>query len=92
MSRFFIHLYRDAGRIRGAMPGESIADHFARLLLGDDVVKLQPNQLEHRRTGMDAYTVIIEQRTVVFDADFNNGINISALFYLSIGIGGLAHQ
>ena len=51
MGRFFIYANRDSGTIGGAVSSKSIADDIIGQLMGNDVIKPQPNPLKHLRDG-----------------------------------------
>ena len=92
MSCFFVDFHGDAGSVDGTVPRKSFADNFMGLLMGDHVIKLQPDPLEYRWPGMDADGIIIVKGAVIFGADFNNRIDIAAFLDLAIRIGRVAHQ
>ena len=92
MGRFFIYANRDAGTIGGAVSSKSIADDIIGELMGDDVIKPQPNPLKHRGTGINTHGIVIVQRVVILNADFNNRVHIAAFFDFSIRIGGITHE
>jgi hypothetical protein len=92
MNCLFIDLYGHSRTIDGAMPRETLADDFRALFIGDNVVELKPDPLEHRRTGMNLHEIIIVKGTVVLHPDFEYGIQITALLDFAVCIGGITHQ
>jgi len=92
MSCFFVYFHGGAGSVDGAVPRKSFADDFMGLLMGDHIIKSQPDPFEHRRPGMDADGIIIVKGAVICGADFNNRVDIAVFLDLAIRIGGVAHQ
>jgi len=92
MGRFFIHADGDSGTIGGAVPSKSLADDLIGQLMGNDVIEPQPNPLKLCGAGIDTHGIVIVQRVVVLDADFNNRVHIAAFFDFSIRIGGITHE
>jgi len=92
MGRFCIYANRDSGTIGGAVPSKPIADDFIGQLMGNDVIKPQPNPLKLRGTGINTHGIVIVQRVVILDADLNNRVHVAAFFDFSIGIGGITHE
>ena len=69
MGRFCIYANRDSGTIGGAVSSKSIADDFISQLMGNDVIKPQPNPLKLPGTGIDTHGIVIVQGVVILDAD-----------------------
>ncbi len=92
MSCFLVYFHGDAGSVDGAVPRKSFADNVLGLLMGDHIIKSQPDPLEHSRSGMDADGIIIVKGAEICGADFNNRVYIAVFLDLAIRIGGVAHQ
>ena len=92
MNCFLVYFHRDAGWVDGAVPCKSFADNFMGRLMGDYIIKSQSDPFEYRGTGVDANGIIIIKGAIVRGTDFNDRIYKAVLFYLTIRIGGVAHQ
>lgn len=92
MDCFLIHCNRHARFVEGAVPGETAADKFAGLGVGDEVVEFQLNPLKLYGPGVYPYEVIVVEGLVKGDPQVYDGIYESAVFNFSVGVRNVAHE
>jgi len=71
---FFIDADWSAGQIGRAMSGKTAAYYIVCIVMGDCIIKTDPDTLELCRTGLDPHGIVIVQRGIILYPGFDNGI------------------